>query len=108
MISYEDRGDDVIGVSFHRDGDKVVMKTVVMHPLMAPPTEVSFYSGKIEGHEIKFTRKIEDLVYDLTDETALDPPFPDWDDIESSGTPCENSIFHYASCLYLDNILLEP
>lgn len=108
MISYEDRGDDVIGVSFYRDEDKVVMKTVVMHPFMAPPTEVSFYSGRIEGHEIKFTRKIEDLVYDLTDETALDPPFPDWDDIESSGTPCENSIFHYASCLYLDNILLEP
>ena len=107
-ISYEDRGEDVVGVSFQRDGDKVVMRTIVMHPFMAPPTEISFYSGKIEGREIIFNHKIEDLIYSLEDNDALNQQFPDWEEIESTGTSCERTITYQPTALYLDNILLEP
>ncbi len=107
-ITYEDRGEDIISVNLYRDGKKVVMQTVLLHPFMAPPTVVTFYSGIIDGHEIKFTRKIEELVYNLQEENALDLPCPDWKTIDSTGDPCDNTITHYTSCLYLDSILLEP
>lgn len=107
-ISYEDRGEDIISVHLYRNGEKVVMETIVLHPFMTPPTIVSFYAGTIDGHEIKFNRKIENLVYNLQDENALDPPLPTWEEINSSGTPCDNTITHYTSFLYLDNIILEP
>lgn len=107
-ITYEDRGEDIISVNLYRDGKKVVMQTVLLHPFMAPPTVVTFYSGTIDGHEIKFTRKIEELVYNIQEENALDLPCPDWKTIDSTGDPCDNTITHYTSCLYLDSILLEP